>query len=489
MCRSCADFASSGRSTRRCEGFNPAGAAAASRSNHAVKTIERMAPEVPEPESARADPLLNVPLLQQLIYEALETDDYDPHARSAALAELKETYGSVDLAVAAVGATIQARAEEIASITGDEIKEANDRRVAQTLERYEAAQAALAASTKNGQPVAPLLEELEDAKDAHKAAKAGTDPETAEEMRRLIEGRVEALSEMQPMGGAHTFAQESNPEIAKALNDATGCYPSSWISISNSGQEIVATANGKSEGFYRNSRKIPVNETSRRVESEIFTPYDLPLAPDPWGDYAPTGEKGPNGQEIYSRELWQVASKHTPCDTAGRPTTDYPWKEWTHPTTSEVHWRHPTMQTRTVGSRTVSEIQVGPTMPGNVAGMEKLHPIAVHEQAHRFEGVIENIETLEDIFLTRRTTLPDGSLEKVQRYNSTVNVRADHFSEKYTGRKYKDGGNELLSTGMEAVFAGQYGGFLGIGGRLPDPELQNFVLGLLVTCDGKRGDC
>lgn len=39
---------------------------------------------------------------------------------------------------------------------------------------------------------------------------------------------------------------------------------------------------------------------------------------------------------------------------------------------------------------------------------------------------------------------------------------------------------------METVFAGQYGGFLGIGGRLPDTELQNFVLGALVTCGGKR---
>ncbi len=490
MCRSCADFSSSGRSTRRCSGFNPAGAAAAARSNHAVKVIEREVPEVPEPEPLPVEPSLNVARLQQLIYDALDDDDYDPETRSDALAEIKETYGSVDLAVAAVGATIQARAEEIAGITGDEIKTAHDRRIVETAERYEAAKAALAASTKNGQPVAPLLEELDAASDAHKAAKAGTDPETAEDMQRLIEGRLAALTEMQSMGGTHTFAKESNPEIVEAINAATRCYPSSWISISNSGQEIVATATHKSEGFYSISEKRGVSETSRRVDTAVFAPQDAPVNPDPWGDFVPTGEKWPDGREVYSREFWQVATSHMPCDAEGKPTSDEPWEQWTHPTTGEVIWRYPAMQKRTVGSKAVSEIQIGPSNPSNVAGMEKFHPIAVHEQAHRFERVINNIEDLEVMFLTRRTTLPDGRLEKSQRYSSNTQVRPDHFSEKYTGRsRYTTGLTEVFSTGMEGVFAGQYGGFIGIGGRLPDTEMQNFVLGLLVTCDGKRGDC
>ncbi|HEX9229322.1 MAG TPA: hypothetical protein VF885_22210 [Arthrobacter sp.] len=487
MCRSCADHASSGRSRRRCT--DPASAAAAARSNHAVLTIERAAPEALEPLPVTAAPSVNVPRLQRLIHEALGSEGYDPQARTAALAEIERTYGSVDLAVAAVGATIQARAEELAGITGDEIKANHDRRVTESLGRYEGARAAVAAQTKAGlsMPI-ELLDEMEDARDGHKAAKAGTDGETAEEMSRLIEGRVLALSEILPLGGELSFAPRSNPEIVAALNGATRYYPSSWVAISNSGQKILATATHKAEGFYLDRRKVVVEETSRRIDTEIFSTSDLPLPPDPQGDFTPTGEKHLD-REIYSRELWRVANKNTPLDASGKPTTELPWEEWVHPTTGEVHWRTPLTWAKPAGSMVVSEIQVGITHPANVAGMDKLHAVAVHEQAHRFEGVINGVEALEDMFLTRRTTLPDGTLEKVQEYCSGVNVRADHFSEKYTGRKYKGGGNELLSTGMEAVFAGQYGGFLGIGGRLPDTELQNFVLGVLATCDGKRADC
>lgn len=115
------------------------------------------------------------------------------------------------------------------------------------------------------------------------------------------------------------------------------------------------------------------------------------------------------------------------------------------------------MQRRTIGTKAVSEIAVGPTNPANVAGMDRLHPISAHEQAHRYENVVQDVMALEDLFLTRRTSLLDGTLERVQRYSASVNVRADHFSEKYTGRRYKSGATELLSTGVEAVFAGQIG--------------------------------
>lgn len=442
-----------------------------------------MPPEAVQPEPAAPDHSVELTALRQEIAEALRGSQ-----KVAARADLERTYGSMDLAVAAAGALVQARAEQIAGISGDEIKAAHDRRIAESLARYEAAKASLAAAGKGGGGV-PLevLDELEEAREAHKAAKAGTDPETAEELRRLIEGRVAALEEVQPMGGSYRFAPESDPTIVQAIDGAARYYPTAWIEISNSGQEILAVYQSKSEGYYLDKKMIAVREESRRTENQLFTAADLPLEPDPWGDFVPTGEKGDN-YEVYSRDFFQVASKHTPRDASGRPTSEHQWEEWTHPKTGETHWRYPAFWTNTVGSKTVSEISVGPTNPANVAGMEELHPIAAHEQAHRYENVVQDVMALEDMFLTRRTTLPDGTLERVQPYCSGVNVRADHFTEKYTGRRYKDGATELLSTGIEGVFAGQYGGFLGIGGRLPDTELQNFVLGVLVSCDGKRAD-
>lgn len=453
-----------------------------------MKTIERIVPQAVEPEPSVPDTSVQLNVLRQEIAEALRGTD--PSRKVAARAALERMYGSMDLAVTAAGALVQARADQIAGITGDEVKASHDRRIAESLAGLEAAKEALAAAGKRGDTVqTELLEELAESQDALKDAKAGIDPETAEEMRRLIECRVAALEEIQPMGGSYRFAPESRGSLAKAIDDAARYYPTSWIEISNSGREMLATGEKRGEGHYQATKSLVVKETSRRVETEVFGPWDLPLTPDPWGDYAPTGEKGANGVELYSREAWIVAHEGTPRDSSGKPTTAEAWEEWIHPETGEVHWRHPETQTKAVGTKKVSVIGVGTTVPANVAGMDEYHPVAAHEQAHRYEAVIQDVMSLEDQFLTRRTTLPDGTLEPVQRYSSGVNVRGDHFSEKYTGRRYADGATELLSTGMEGVFAGQYGGFLGIGGRLPDAELQNFVLGVLVSCDGKRADC
>ncbi|HEX9087341.1 MAG TPA: hypothetical protein VF867_07445 [Arthrobacter sp.] len=452
-----------------------------------MKIIKRVVTAVPEPEPLPAQPSLDVPRLQQLIRDALAKEDTAHGA--AALVELEDTYGSLDLAVAAVGATVQARAEDLAGITVQEIKAAHDRRVVESFERYEAAKAALAGPhdpvlDADGELTYPHLDEFHGSMEAHKLAKAGIDAETAEEMRRLIAGRLAAVSEIQAMGGEHVFAPGSDPVIVKALNDGSKYYPSAWLAISSSGREILATADTSNGGFYRGTLEIP-EATRKMVECQPL-PEHLPFEPDPLGDYIGTGEIGDRGREIYAREAWWVAGESTDRGADGKPTSGEAWEKWTHPTTGEVHWRYPEFE-----MRKVSEINVGPENPAVVAGMDQFVPVAVHEQAHRFEGVIENVEALEVMFLTRRTTLPDGTLEEAQPYyyDPAVSIRPDHFTEKYTGRnRYLHGATEVFSTGMEAVFAGQYGGFIGIGGRLPDAELQNFVLGVLVTCGGKRAD-
>lgn len=43
-----------------------------------------------------------------------------------------------------------------------------------------------------------------------------------------------------------------------------------------------------------------------------------------------------------------------------------------------------------------------------------------------------------------------------------------------------------MSMGMEGLFAGSFGGFIGIGGEKPDLEVRNLVLGVLASAGGSR---
>lgn len=97
---------------------------------------------------------------------------------------------------------------------------------------------------------------------------------------------------------------------------------------------------------------------------------------------------------------------------------------------------------------------------------------------------------LEGEFLRRRTSFPDpaNSSGPMLREKpapiyggSGEMARPDHFAEVYMGKEYPDGYTEVLSMGMESLFAGSYGGLIGVNSHRADPEMRNFILGTLVT--------
>jgi hypothetical protein len=410
MCRSCVEYAASGRSTRRCT--EPAGAAAAARSNHAVKKIREL--EVhPSPVVDEKDvkPPLDILAVQQLVFLALEDegeagfyDDDDDNGRASAIEQLTEEYGSVDLAIVAIGTRIAARAEELAGVTFDEVVADYNVRLASSLEEYEVAESIYGDAVRSRTLTPELNREYGLISRAHNNIKSGNDAEVKKQMSRLRQGLIDSLAEQVPMGGTLELNAHSHSGVVESLNAGAKCYPSSWIRISNSGQEVqglVASSNGNPH--YRNNRDIKI--------------------------------KGGEMQRV-------------------------------------------------------SQIAVDSSVEGSIIdGLTRYEPDAIHEQMHRYESVVEGVMAAEKLFLDRRNTLPDGTLEPVQKIFGKTETRPDHFTERYTGRRYEDGATELMSTGMEGIFGGKYGGFIGIGGRQPDIEMRNFVLGVLVTCDGKRGDC
>lgn len=111
--------------------------------------------------------------------------------------------------------------------------------------------------------------------------------------------------------------------------------------------------------------------------------------------------------------------------------------------------------------------------------------VAVHEFAHRVEDSVRGVRALEEAFLVKRARLHTPASENLLGIGSARSEElgyADSFPAHYMGKVYKSGSRELLSCGMEMVFAGEYGAGVGAKDNVrPDGELRDFVLGLLAT--------
>ena len=68
----------------------------------------------------------------------------------------------------------------------------------------------------------------------------------------------------------------------------------------------------------------------------------------------------------------------------------------------------------------------------------------------------------------------------------------DSFADAYMGKRYyRSNGEEnmrhyeVLSTGVEAIFHGEYGGLVGVGRVAADTDMRAFALGVLATVQPK----
>lgn len=119
---------------------------------------------------------------------------------------------------------------------------------------------------------------------------------------------------------------------------------------------------------------------------------------------------------------------------------------------------------------------------------------AIHEFGHRVDHSIMTLMILEQCFLNRRGSnypVADGETPPVREMPSIIAGRKDEYGYKggfprhYMGRIYSDNDpqNEILSTGMEALFTGNYGGLAGAGIDItPDVGFKRFILGMLAAC-------
>lgn len=431
--------------------------------------------------------------------ESLEENLAFQRLRQEACRGLGDKYGSLDKAAIAVGGLVAARAEELSGTSAEQVKARYEERLRKAEGDY------------MGAVMTSPQEERVSFKHLVKV-KRGTDPETLSDMRGLANSYQAALAEIRPMGGEIKLHARSDPQAAALIQDAAELYPTEWIEASNGHSLLVASATTK-RAHYADWHDIRETEQARRMEQVIMTPdrSKLVTVGGPEGELRDTGRTAHEAYRdrktgeyvdghfpVYEREQWEVfpSWKKFRAKKDGSPWgKGSGWEKWEDPESERTAWRRPAVYDRVLTSEVGSEILTGGRTISYIEGREANFAVSAHEFGHRTEEAVDGVMNIERSFLERRTSnIPSkdwpGTMEQdpliPMSPGSNEMTRPDSFTNIYMGRDYTQGATEVMSMGMEGIFAGNYGGFIGIGGEKPDLEVRDLVLGVLASAGGTR---
>lgn len=348
--------------------------------------------------------------------------------------------------------------------------------------------------------------------------------EVTEATKVLLEKRNEAIqSALKEVGVVFAdpetinYSEDSHKDAVKSLKLALGFYPQSWVDASNAQHEKRQLRVKRSTGRAHYTSMRAQNKFEHRTEAYVIQkPADW--QPDPHDRYESEyvdlkGEKtwtdpvsgivhsgysfGKTGDEKH----W-LAMSYEYYKGEGAPKGDT-WEKVEHHKTKyvagegivktgemETRYRKP-KTTRTRSSSTyMAELTVtkdSTVFVGNDKGMR----VALHEFAHRVEATSTYVTAYEEAFLKRRaghfaeegstaepeklTSIYEGSKKKEMGYKD--NFPTHYMGKVYSGSNYK----EILSMGMESVFAGTNGALAGLGNHKADPDYKKFILGVLAS--------
>ena len=314
----------------------------------------------------------------------------------------------------------------------------------------------------------PELLELNDA--WHAASEAAVAAQTA--MRaslqtdpgatwRLAQGEAarQVLAELRSLGdpdGIHGFHEASQRPAMAAVRTAFDSYPTDWVARSAAADPPVFARHSRGRAHYAHQRSKAITETAKAEPQKrtvrARTPEELA---ERLADYK-VGEK----TDVWARG--RFAKRKVLSVTVDEDDLSF---------TVEIEGgRVTTARTYTSASELTTD---------------KSERVTIHEVAHRMEHTNPDVLALESAFYRRRVTGDDGEIEPTTSYMGSrrERVRSDGFVDPYIGKEYGDPPRafEVLSVGMESVFAGSMGGLLGVDHRASDLDHRAFVLGLLAA--------
>lgn len=445
-------------------------------------------------------------------------------AHEAALDAIEQKYGTAEAAVTKAGAILAAKGEEYAGITAIQVQQSWEQRKAAAAEAIDGKQkeidqitaqlgnarqaqtdAVLAVRNAGGTPEqisaersshSAAIMELQtslanargdigyvSAKVTYTAIHNGQDQQTKADLRRLSDGYAKALAEVREIGGVDlALNAKSTKESKLVFNEAAQIFPKNWIEASNSRSAPIAKVQA-SRAHYMDSK---LHSTKKKMPVSYITKVAPGTVPEDSLHY--THEPVPDMGEGYFRKFsWEVTSTYN--GDIGKPRGTG-WERYETTESGTTRWRRQRHRMELVSSEAAPEIKTSKKIP-LMEGRGEAFATSSHELSHRFEYSVPGIMSMEQDFLVRRTTT-DGERDKLASLGPGMKgekARPDSFANAYMGKEYNhSGAKEVLSCGTEALFAGRYGGLIGVGAHKPDHDMRNFILGVFATAERPQGD-
>ncbi len=321
---------------------------------------------------------------------------------------------------------------------------------------------------------------------AARELEAGVAMAVQEGFVRAREAYVQALQAVRPLGGQlSNLAPNTHKGSLQLVQDAAARIPTDWVDASNAHQREVRIRSTDGRAHYAaaaaQKERVLVNQ-SRLMPADWTPPADDPRW-EGWTASDETTEGWLTTTDRPTRGLvrtWTGPGFNTRTIRAGSSVK--PKKGWVlvRQDAYESVYKEPLM--RTGVARFSAEI----TVPSTKNSLPYRESTAAHELSHRCEHVVPRIARLEAEFIRRRTTNDEGVQDRLEHMGSGYGrdevTRPDGFANRYIGKIYPRGEYyEVLSMGIESVYHGANGGFLGVNRYRPDLDARNFILGLLAT--------
>jgi hypothetical protein len=335
-------------------------------------------------------------------------------------------------------------------------------------------------------------------------------PEVGKLLKSSAESYRAVLGEVREFGSRpHAFDKKSKKDKVAVLQRALDMYPSEWIEKSAAGSNLLVKYTGRRAHYSH----LHPQKTKKADPLVQLVPKPIDWQPDPYNSQengmfkveldedneysytAPSGYKtiyssyGAKGQSIWVSPRYNTfhAYKGEEPETSpgkGYEKFYYKTKNSLGEETIQHGWRRPLTKMRVIEVETKAELTIDTAREG-FNDVSDGYSTALHEMAHRMEYTGGRVITrMEENFLKRRST-HDGQREPLKRIYPTGKAEYayyDSFVNAYMGKIYeRSTSKEILSMGMESLFAGTNGGLMGGSGAKSDPEMKRFILGLLAT--------
>lgn len=345
------------------------------------------------------------------------------------------------------------------------------------------------------------------------------DSEIGQKLKARNEGIKSALTEVGvdfAAAGELKVSDKSHKKALKSVNAVLHYYPKEWVDNSNNNmRRELKIKDSVGRAHYSNGRIQKTRTSSLRFTSidkdETWKPdpYDrteseyIPVVNGEWVD--PKGktntiENSPESGKktwvkmTYEYKKW-VGETEPPETVKGYPEKRQFWEEkWDSNARKfyrtgklETYYRKPKTVVRTSMDSITAELLVSPTPP-SPTNKTANSSVAIHELAHRMEATNPHILQMERAFLLRRAGVLGQNPNKLTQiypgHKKEIGYK-DEFINHYMGKVYRGDYYEILSTGMEALYEGRFGGFVGMDGEKRDPDYKRAILGILASSSKK----